>query len=243
MQKIGKFGKILLNDLASLVKPGINTKILDDYAMNFIKKNNLKASCLGYKGKGKTPYPAAICTSVNHVVCHGIPSENHVLKEGDILSIDLVVAKDNMHADTCLSLIVGQKTSLEKQNLVNLTKKAMEIGIQAIKINEDISIIGNAIEKFVKNFKINHGIVEDYCGHGIGEKMHEDPYINHVATVPTGVLIKPGMFFTVEPMITNGTNQIRLLNDDWTVITKDYSDSAHFEHTIAITENGYEVLT
>lgn len=243
MREIGKYSNSLLNELENIIKPGISTQDLDDYAAKFIEKYNLTSACLGYKGYGNTPFPKNICTSVNYVVCHGIPNANIILKEGDIVSVDITLIKDGYHGDTCKTFPIG-KVNPRTLKLIKTTKEALNIGIKSIKENSLTSDIGAAIEEFIKQQKPEkYSIVEDYCGHGTGKKFHQPPQIEHSKQSIPGIPIKQGMIFTIEPMINLGAKQTRLLSDNWTVITKDYSLSAQFEHTLGIGENGIEIFT
>ena len=239
MRKAGKLSAILLNELGNLAKPGITTEHLNHHAIEFTKKYNVKSACFGYNSSN--PFPGYICTSVNHVICHGIPS-SQILQEGDIIGIDITLIVDGYHGDTCATFPVGT-ISKEASKLIEITKNAREVGINAAIENNHIGDIGHAIQNFIAKQSYPYSIVEDYCGHGIGTIFHQPPEVQHIGTPKTGAEIKEGMFFTVEPMINLGTKHTRLLKDGWTVITKDYKLSAQFEHTIGITENGPEIFT
>lgn len=239
MRNAGKLAAQLLQELGQLVKPGITTAMLDEYAKNFIEKHKIKSACLGYMGHNAIPFPGYICTSVNHVICHGIPS-SQILKDGDIISIDLTIILNEYHADTCATFCVGN-ISTANQQLLDATKKALEIGIATALPGLRVGDIGNAIQNFIKTTKFS--IVEDYCGHGIGTIFHTNPEVPHYGRSNTGALIQEGMFFTIEPMINAGAKHTRLLQDGWSVITKDFSISAQFEHTLGITEHGPEIFT
>lgn len=242
MRKAGKLAAKLLDEIEAAIKPGITTQELDDFAKDFAKKHNATSACYGYKGHGKPPFPGYICTSVNHTICHGIPNQQ-VLEEGDIIKIDTTLIVDGYHGDTCRTYPVGT-ISKEAANLIAATKEAMEIGIAAAQPDNYIGDIGYAIGQLMKNkYNNKYSIVEDYCGHGIGQVFHQAPQVEHINEAGTCELIVPGMFFTIEPMINLGKKESRTLNDKWTVITKDYSLSAQFEHTIGITENGPEIFT
>jgi methionyl aminopeptidase len=241
MRQVGRLAATLLNELGLQAKEGKTAKDLDNYAIEFCKKYNTKSACFGYKGGSKIPFPGHICTSINHTICHGVPSDQ-VLKEGDIIGIDVTLILDGYHGDTCATFGVG-KISQAAQELLEVTRLAKEEGIKAAIADNHFGDIGFAVEKFVAQQKRNFYIVEDYCGHGIGEKFHAEPQVQHVGPAKSGPKIKPGMFFTIEPMINLGSKHTRLINDGWTVITKDYQLSAQFEDTIGITENGPEVFT
>jgi methionyl aminopeptidase len=239
MHKAGKLAARLLLEIGNYIKPGLNCFDIDNFAKNFVEKHNVKSACLGYKGKGSIPFPSSVCISPNHVVCHGSGSE-YVLKNGDIVSIDATLIVDGYFGDTCHTFAVGE-ISPEARNLINATKEARKRGIEAIKIDGNIGDIGFAIQNYIKTTK--YSIVEEFCGHGLGTVFHQEPEVQHIGTKGSGPKIKKGMFFTVEPMINLGKRHIRILNDGWTVITKDYSLSAQFEHSIGVSENGVEIFT
>ena len=234
LKKAGSLAARVLSFIEPYVKPGVTTKKLDTLCHNFIKDNGGNPACLGYNG-----YPASICSSVNNVVCHGIPNEK-LLKNGDIVNIDLVVELDGWHGDTSRTFLVGEVVERARL-LVERTQKAMFVGIEQIKPGNHTSAIGASISEFISPF--GYGIVRDYGGHGIGLNMHEAPNIIHYKTNRTGIELVPGMCLTVEPMINSGSYKVKLLKDSWTVVTKDKNLSAQFEHTIAVTPTGYEILT
>lgn len=242
MRVIGKYTCNLLNEIENIIKPGISTYDIDKYSAEYIEKHSLKSACLGYMGSGKTPFPANICTSVNHTICHGIPDPEHILKEGDIVSVDITLIKDGYFGDSCRTFAVG-KISQEAQDLIDITKQAMKIGIEQAFEDNYLGNIGHEIEEFIFNQSKKYSIVEEYCGHGIGKKFHQAPEVQHIGDKNSGIKLKEGMFFTVEPMINLGSKHTRLLNDKWTVITKDYKLSAQFEHTLGIGPNGPEIFT
>lgn len=237
-----KYASLLLNDIEYIIKPGISTLQIDEYAKNFFIKHKLRSACYLYQGKGKIPFPGYVCTSVNHVICHGIPSEKTILKDGDIVKVDTTIELDGFYADTCKTFKVG-KVSKEISDLVDVTKNAMHIGINTFVEGNYIGDIGYNIQKYINNLNKNYGIVEDYCGHGIGDSLHQDPEVQNVGFPKTGPKIQVGMCITVEPMINLGTKTTRLLQDGWTVITNDYKPSAQFEHTIGLTEEGLKIFT
>jgi len=236
MRKAGKLAAQLLDYIAPFVKEGISTAELDRLSAEFIKINGAIAAPLNYHG-----FPKSICTSVNNVVCHGIPSEKEILKNGDIINVDVTVILNGYHGDTSRTFIVGEVDEKVKL-LVDRTEKAMMRGIEAIKPNSFLSEVGKAIEKYITKF--GYSIVEEYGGHGIGAKFHEDPHVYHFYTHLNRIKLKPGMIFTVEPMINVGTHEVvTSKKDNWTVTTKDNKLSAQFEHTVLVTEKGFEILT
>jgi len=194
---------------------------------------------LNYAPPGYTPYPKSICTSINHQVCHGIPNDRP-LKNGDIVNIDVTVIKDGWHGDTSRMYFVGQPPVLAKR-LVDTTLEAMMRGIAEVRPGATLGDIGHAIQKFVESN--GYSVVREYCGHGIGQVYHEDPQVLHYGQPGAGMKLTKGMTFTVEPMVNAGKPQTRLLPDGWTVVTKDHSLSAQWEHTIAVTDEGFEILT
>ncbi|MBS1983463.1 MAG: type I methionyl aminopeptidase [Bdellovibrionales bacterium] len=235
MKKSCRLAGSVLTFIEPYVKAGITTLELDKLCHDYIVENGAKPSPLNYKG-----YPKSICTSVNNVVCHGIP-DNTVLKEGDIVNLDITTYLDGYHGDTSKTFTIG-KVSRAARDLVAAAEEALWIGIYAAKPGAHTGDIGEAVQKFVEGKGFS--VVRDYCGHGIGKNFHEDPPIVHFGRKGTGALIKPGMVFTVEPMVNLGTWEVDFKNDDgWTVVTKDRKLSAQFEHTIAIFEDRVEVLT
>ncbi|MDR2666515.1 MAG: type I methionyl aminopeptidase [Holosporales bacterium] len=234
MRKACSLAKRVLDFIGNHVSEGITTSQLDTLCHNFITTHNAIPATLNYKG-----FPKSICTSVNNVICHGIPCE-YKLRAGDIINIDVTVALDGWYGDTSRTFMVGKCTKLAR-NLVEIAEKAMHVGIDAVKPYGYFSDIGNAIQNFVDEFGFS--IVRDYCGHGIGDVFHSAPSVAHYKTSEKSQQILPGMFFTVEPMINAGSYKSKVLNDGWTAVTIDKSLSAQFEHTIAVTERGVEILT
>lgn len=235
MRASGKLAAQVLDFITDYVKPGITTLELNDLCHEMIVKNNAIPAPLNYRG-----FPKSICTSVNHVVCHGIP-DNKKLKDGDIVNIDVTVIVDGWYGDTSRMYLVG-KPSVKAKRLVDVTYEAMILGINQVKPGVDINVIGQAIDAYIKKF--GYSSVREYCGHGIGQVFHTSPSILHYATQETGIILQPGMFFTVEPMINAGSYHTKLSNvDGWTVTTKDRELSAQFEHTVGVTETGYEIFT
>lgn len=217
------------------IKPGVTTHELDVLAENFIRSLGAIPSFKGYNG-----FPGSICASVNEVVIHGIPSKKKVLKEGDILSLDLGVNYKGYHADSAWTFKVGH-VDPKVERLLKVTEEALWNGIKVIKPGATVNDISKAVEDTIRPH--GFGIVEDFTGHGIGMSLHEDPPIPNFGRELVKVTLKPGMTFCVEPMVNLGTKRIRILQDNWTTVTQDKSYSAHFEHTILVTEDGYEILT
>ena len=217
------------------IKPGVTTKQLDEIAENFIRSKGALPSCKGYCG-----YPASICASVNDVVVHGIPSNNIVLKEGDIISIDLCAYIRGFHGDAARTFAVG-RISTEKQKLIDVTKQCFYEGLSAVKIGGTIGDIGNAVQKYAE--KHGYSVVREMVGHGIGKEMHEDPQVPNYGKPNHGPVIQEGMVICIEPMINMGKKEITIDDDDWTCRTLDGKPSAHYENTVAITKKGIEILT
>ena len=235
MRKAGNLASLILDFITKFVRPGVTTNQLNKLCYNKMIKNNSIPASLNYKNFSKS-----ICTSINHVVCHGIPGEKK-LNNGDILNIDITVIVDGWHGDTSRMFYVGKKISIKSQRIVEVTYKAMMKAIEIIKPNVPIYKIGKTIELYIKDF--GYSIVKDYCGHGIGRKFHASPNILHYYDKNQNIKLKKGMFFTIEPMINAGTGETKVLEDKWTVVSKDNSLSAQFEHTIGVTNNGYEIFT
>jgi methionyl aminopeptidase len=236
MRTAGRLAAEVLDMIGPFVVPGVTTDELNarchDYIVNVQKA---VPAPLNYRG-----FPKSICTSVNHVVCHGIPSPDKRLKQGDIVNVDVTVIKDGWHGDTSRMFAVG-KIAPAAQRLIDITHEAMWIGIRQVRPGAHLGDIGAAIQGFVEPQHLS--IVREYCGHGIGQIFHEDPQVLHYGERGQGLQFVPGMTFTVEPMVNAGKRHVRLLPDGWTVITKDHSLSAQWEHTVLVTDTGYEVLT
>ncbi|MCU7851327.1 MAG: type I methionyl aminopeptidase [Candidatus Thiodiazotropha sp. (ex Monitilora ramsayi)] len=235
MRVAGRLAAEVLEIIESHIAPGITTLELDRICHDHIV-NVQKAipAPLNYRG-----FPKSICTSVNQVVCHGIPAEKS-LKKGDIVNIDITVIKDGYHGDTSKMFAVGQPSILANR-LMDVTQKALWIGIDQVKPGRKLGDIGHAIQTFVEAH--HYSVVREYCGHGIGREFHEDPQVLHYGTPDTGLVLQPGMCFTIEPMVNAGKQQVKLKPDGWTVVTKDRSLSAQYEHTLLVTDDAYEVLT
>ena len=236
MKVAGKLAAEVLDMITPYVKPGISTGELDRLCYeHIVNVQNAVPANIGYKGYEKT-----ICSSINQVICHGIPDNNKILKDGDILNIDVTVIKNGWHGDTSKMFLVG-KCAPHNERLVRITQECLYKAIEVVKPGAYLGDIGYAIEKHAKE---NHySVVEDYCGHGIGQIYHEDPQVLHYGKKGTGPQVKEGMCFTIEPMINQGTKYCKTLKDGWTVVTKDGRNSAQWEHTIAVLENGPEILT
>jgi len=240
MRVAGRLAAEVLDYVAPFVRPGVTTGELDRLCHAYmVEVQQTVPATLGYQPPGHVPYPASTCTSVNHVVCHGIPGEKK-LKPGDILNIDITVIKDGFHGDTSRMFCVGTP-SIQSRRLVDLTFEAMWRGIRVVKPGARLGDIGHAIQRFAEAH--NFSVVREFCGHGIGRQFHEEPQVLHYGRPGTGLTLQPGMIFTVEPMINAGRAAIRSLADGWTIVTADHSLSAQWEHTVLVTEDGYDVLT
>jgi methionyl aminopeptidase len=240
MRVAGRLAAEVLDLMTEHVKPGVTTDELDRIAhRHIVDVQQATPAPLNYAPPGYPPYPKSICTSINHQVCHGIPNDRP-LKNGDIVNIDVTVIKDGWHGDTSRMYIVGEG-SIAAKRLVALTYEAMWKGIAKVKPGARLGDIGWAIQSFAESQGFS--VVREFCGHGIGRKFHEEPQVLHYGKPGTLDELKPGMVFTIEPMINAGRREIRELGDGWTIVTKDRSLSAQWEHTIAVTDTGYEVLT
>lgn len=235
MRIAGRLATEVLNMITPYVQVGITTEKLDQLCYDYIV-NVQKAipAPLNYNG-----FPKSICTSVNHQVCHGIPSQKK-LKDGDILNIDITIIKGGYHGDTSRMFIVG-KPSVQAKRLIDIAYECLWIGINQVKPNAYLGDVGHAIQRYAE---ANHfSVVREYCGHGIGQRFHEEPQVLHYGDPQTGIKLQPGMIFTIEPMVNAGKRQVKLLPDGWTVVTKDHKLSAQWEHTVLVTDSGVEVLT
>ena len=240
MRIAGRLASEVLDMLTPHVKPGITTEALDKLAHDHIVnvQQGIPAP-LNYAPSGYTPYPKSICTSVNHQVCHGIPNSKP-LKSGDIVNIDITVIKDGWHGDTSRMFVVGEG-SIAAKRLCQMTYDAMWRGIAKVRPGIRLGDIGHSIQTFAENNGFS--VVREFCGHGIGRKFHEEPQVLHYGKPGTLEVLTPGMVFTIEPMVNAGRREIRETGDGWTIVTKDRSLSAQWEHTVLVTETGYEVLT
>lgn len=235
MREAGKVTAAVLKLMTELVKPGVSTWELDAAAEKTIRSFGATPLFLGYYG-----FPGSICASINEEVVHGIPKKDRILKSGDIISIDTGARLDGFCSDAAITLGVG-KVSDEAQRLMDVTKKSLFKAIGQVKPGNRLGDVQHAVETFAKSNGM--GVVRDYCGHGIGRNMHEEPSIPNFGTLGTGPLLEKGMVLAIEPMLTAGTFRVRELSDGWTVVTRDGSLAAHFEHTVAVTANGSEIFT
>lgn len=235
MRVAGTLAANVLEMIREYVVPGVTTEELDQRCHDFmVNEQKTIPAPLDYHG-----FPKSICTSVNSQVCHGIPN-NKKLKKGDVVNIDITVIKDEFHGDTSEMFFLGEPSILAKR-LIDTTQKAMYLGISMVKPGAKLGDIGHAIQNFAEKRK--YSIVREYCGHGIGRVFHEEPQVLHYGKAGTGVTLEEGMTFTIEPMINAGKRHVKLLADNWTVVTKDRSLSAQFEHTLAVTASGFEIFT
>ncbi len=235
MRVAGRLASEVLDMIEPYVVAGVTTDELDRLCHEYIvNEQDAIPACLNYRG-----FPKSICTSVNHVICHGIPGEKK-LKNGDIINIDVTVIKDGYHGDNSRMYYVGQPSILAKR-LSETAKESMLIGIEMVKPGVKLGDIGHAIQQHAE--AANFSIVREYCGHGIGRVFHEDPQVLHYGKPNTGMELQEGMTFTIEPMVNAGKRETRLLADNWTVVTRDHSLSAQWEHTLLVTSTGYEILT
>lgn len=240
MRTCGKRHADILQKLAKLVRPGISTWELDQEAERMIREYNDRPAFKGYKPDGaKTPYPATLITSVNEEVVHGIPTKKRILQEGDIISLDLGIHHEGVFTDAAITVPVG-KVSKELNELLMITEESLYVGIEQVKPGNTVGDIGYAIQSFINK---RYGIVEGFSGHGVGRHIHEDPYIPNYGKPGQGETLVAGMTIAIEPMMNLGTKYVKILNDGYTVVTRDGNPSAHFEHTVLVTETGYEILT
>ncbi len=240
MRVAGKLAAEVLDFIGPHVKPGVTTDDIDrlchDYMVNV---QGTVPAPLNYAPPGYSPYPKSVCTSVNHVVCHGVPGDKK-LKAGDIINIDITVIKDGFHGDTSRMFYAGQP-SVQARRLCDVTYDCMWRGIAAVRAGARLGDIGHTIQSCAE--QSGYSVVREFCGHGIGRKFHEEPQVLHYGRPGTGLVLEEGMTFTIEPMINAGRAEIRSLADGWTIVTKDHSLSAQWEHTVLVTAGGFEVLT
>jgi methionyl aminopeptidase len=236
MRVAGSIVAETIDTVLAAVAPGVSTADLDAVAEAFIRERKAMPSFKGYRG-----FPASICASLNEEVVHGIPSPKRILKEGDVLSLDFGAIWDGYHADSAITVFVAEPLSAEAEKLVRVTEEALEAGISQIRPGGRLSDISHAVQQVVEG--AGFSVVREYVGHGIGRSLHEDPQIPNYGLPGRGPELRPGLVVAIEPMVTMGDWKTRVLADDWTVVTADRSPAAHFEHTIAVTEDGREVLT
>jgi methionyl aminopeptidase len=234
MRKAGRLTAEVLDMLVEHVRPGVTTEFLDNLVFDFAISHGAFPAPLDYRG-----YRKSICTSINHVVCHGIP-ERKPLREGDIVNIDVTLILDGWHGDSSRMYLVGD-VSRRAQRLVEVTYEALMRGIATVKPGATTGDIGAAIQDYAESERCS--VVRDFCGHGVGRLFHDEPNILHYGRRGEGIMLKPGMFFTIEPMINLGRPHVKILSDGWTAVTRDRSMSAQFEHTIGVTETGHEIFT
>jgi methionyl aminopeptidase len=242
MRLAGRLASEVLDHLTPLIQPGVTTLQIDQWAAAFMKQQGTTSATIGYQPSGYPPFPGHLCTSINHVICHGIPGDK-VLKKGDIVNVDVTVIKDGWYGDTSRMFLVGGEAaaSVAARRLCQVTYEAMWKGIVMVRPGIRLGDIGHAIQVFAEGNGFT--VVREFCGHGIGQRFHEEPQVLHYGRPGTLEELKPGMTFTIEPMINAGKRDIKEMGDGWTIVTKDRSLSAQWEHTVLVTESGYEVLT
>ncbi len=234
MRQAGRLAAETLDMITPHVRPGVTTATLDQLCHDFIIAHGAVPAPLNYRG-----FPKSTCTSINHVVCHGIPGERR-LENGDILNIDVTVILNGWHGNSSRMFVAGT-SSTKARNLMDVTHEAMMRGVQAVRPGASFGDIGHAIQSFVENQRFS--VVRDFCGHGIGRRFHEPPNVLHFGRPGEGPMLRPGMFFTIEPMVNAGRPEVKILDDGWTAVTRDRSLSAQFEHMVAVTDDGVEIFT
>jgi len=238
IEKMHRAGLVVwgaLERMRAMVRPGITTKELDEFAESYTVENKAHPAFKGYRG-----YPGSVCTSINQEVVHGIPSANRKVREGDILSMDFGVELDGYYADAALTVPVG-KIAPEREKLLRVTRESLERAIEKVRAGNRLGDISAAVQEWVE--KNGYSVVREFVGHGIGTRMHEDPQLPNYGTPGQGARLQEGMVLAIEPMVNTGGPAVKVLDDDWTAVTADGSDSAHFEHTVAVTKNGPWILT
>jgi methionyl aminopeptidase len=238
LEKMHRAGLLVwetLGKMRAMVRPGLSTKDLDDFAEAYTEKHHAKPAFKGYRG-----YPGSVCTSINEEVVHGIPSASRRLREGDILSMDFGVVLDGYYGDAALTVPVG-KIAPEREKLLRVTRESLERAIEKVRAGNRLGDISAAVQQWVE--KNGYSVVREFVGHGIGTKMHEDPQLPNYGPPGQGPRLQEGMVLAIEPMVNRGSPAVKVLDDDWTAVTADGSDSAHFEHTVAVTANGPWILT
>lgn len=242
MRAAGRIVAGTIDRVLAAVRPGVSTAKLDEVAERYIRDRGAVPSFKGYGGVGaRVPFPASICTSLNEEIVHGIPSPKRIVSDGDLLKLDFGAIWEGFHADSAVTVIVGDPPSAEAEKLVRVTEEALDAGISQIRPGGRLSDIGAAVQQVAEG--AGFSVVREYVGHGIGRSLHEDPQVPNYGEPGRGPLMKPGLVVAVEPMVNVGDWETNVLADDWTVVTEDGSLSAHFEHTIAVTDDGHEVLT
>jgi len=240
MRIAGRLAAEVLDYIKPFVQPGITTDELDQLCHDYmVDMQGCIPAPLNYAPHGHAPYPKSICTSINHQVCHGVPGDKR-LKNGDIVNLDITTIKDGFHGDTSRMFYVGEP-SIQAKRLCESTYQAMWLGIRAVRPGAHLGDIGHAIQGYAE--AQGYSVVREFCGHGIGRKFHEEPQVLHYGKPNSGIRLETGMIFTIEPMINAGKRDIKQLGDGWTVVTKDHSLSAQWEHTVLVTEDGFEVMT
>ncbi len=236
MRAAGQLAASTLDHVTPFIQPGVSTAELDHVIDAFMRRHGGIPATLGYKG-----YPKSCCISINHVVNHGIPSEDKKLAGGDIANIDVTVILDGWYGDTSRMYVVGGRTTVKAQRLVDVTFEAMWAGIRAVRPGATLGDVGHAIQKVAEGARFS--VVRDFVGHGLGRAFHEPPEVRHFGRPGDGLVLRPGMFFTIEPMINAGGHEVKILKDGWTTVTRDREPSAQFEHSVAVTAEGVEVFT
>jgi methionyl aminopeptidase len=234
MRAAGRLAAETLDMITPHVRPGVTTGVLDELCHRFITKHGAIPAPLNYRG-----FPKSICTSINHVVCHGIPGDRR-LDDGDVLNIDVTVILDGWHGDSSRMYAAGT-ASTKARNLMDVTYEALMRGVRAVKPGVTLGDVGHAIQSFVESHRFS--VVRDFCGHGIGRRFHEPPNVLHFGKPGEGTQLRPGMFFTIEPMVNAGRPEVKVLDDGWTAVTRDRSLSVQFEHMIGVTDDGVEIFT
>jgi len=235
MHRAGLLVWEVLERMRTMVRPGISTKELDEFAEEYVTEHNAKPAFKGYRG-----YPGSVCTSINDEVVHGIPSASRKVHEGDILSMDFGVVMDGYYGDAALTVPVG-KIAPEREKLLRVTRESLERAIDKVRAGNRLGDVSSAVQQWVE--KNGFSVVREFVGHGIGTKMHEDPQLPNYGAPGQGPRLQEGMVLAIEPMVNSGSPAVKVLDDDWTAVTADGSDSAHFEHTVAVTANGPWILT
>ncbi|HXU50072.1 MAG TPA: type I methionyl aminopeptidase [Candidatus Binatia bacterium] len=235
MHRAGLLVWEVLEKMRAMVRPGVSTKELDEFAEKYVTEHDAKPAFKGYRG-----YPGSVCTSINEEVVHGIPSASRKVREGDILSMDFGVVMDGYYGDAALTVPVG-KIAPEREKLLRVTRESLERAIEKVRAGNRLGDVSSAVQQWVE--KNGFSVVREFVGHGIGTKMHEDPQLPNYGSPGQGQRLQEGMVLAIEPMVNSGSPAVKVLDDDWTAVTADGSDSAHFEHTVAVTANGPWILT